>query len=298
MNAFFLKKTLVVHSGTFHADDVCAAATILLAFSDRVKIVRTRDPKVIEKADIVADVGGDYDPKKHRFDHHQSGGAGQRANGVPYAAFGLVWKKFGAGVCGSQEIADQIDEAFVQWVDGPDNAFTTVKSTFTTNAKPFEFFDALFSLNPTWQESDVDPDVRFAQAVQIAKTVLMRLIARAKATKSATELVKDAYTNASDKRLIILDAGYPWTKTILQFPEPLYVVFPSTEGWHVRAVPKVEGGFENRKNFPEAWGGKNDTDFEKVSGVIGAKFAHRGLFLVGATSKTAAIALARKALEN
>ena len=34
------------------------------------KIVRTRDPKLLETFDIVVDVGGVYDPSKGLFDHH------------------------------------------------------------------------------------------------------------------------------------------------------------------------------------------------------------------------------------
>lgn len=35
------------------------------------EIVRTRDPAELAKCDIVVDVGGEFDPKRHRYDHHQ-----------------------------------------------------------------------------------------------------------------------------------------------------------------------------------------------------------------------------------
>jgi uncharacterized UPF0160 family protein len=34
-------------------------------------LVRTRDAAKLEECDIVVDVGGVYDPAKHRYDHHQ-----------------------------------------------------------------------------------------------------------------------------------------------------------------------------------------------------------------------------------
>ena len=43
----------------------------------------------MDSADIVIDVGGQYDPDAGRFDHHQRGGAGERENGIPYSSFGL-----------------------------------------------------------------------------------------------------------------------------------------------------------------------------------------------------------------
>ena len=80
-------------------------------FKEKItEVIRTRDESIITQADIVFDVGNIYDPEHGRFDHHQTEGAGTRENGVPYASFGLVWKKYGTQICGSQEIADSIDK--------------------------------------------------------------------------------------------------------------------------------------------------------------------------------------------
>ena len=35
-------------------------------------IVRSRDPKELAPCHIVVDVGGEYDPAAHRYDHHQA----------------------------------------------------------------------------------------------------------------------------------------------------------------------------------------------------------------------------------
>uniref|UniRef100_A0A8C0TCG8 Uncharacterized protein n=1 Tax=Canis lupus familiaris TaxID=9615 RepID=A0A8C0TCG8_CANLF len=35
------------------------------------EIVRTRDPEKLAACDVVVDVGGEYDPQRHRYDHHQ-----------------------------------------------------------------------------------------------------------------------------------------------------------------------------------------------------------------------------------
>lgn len=35
------------------------------------EIVRTRDPGLLSECDIVVDVGGEFDPSRHRYDHHQ-----------------------------------------------------------------------------------------------------------------------------------------------------------------------------------------------------------------------------------
>ena len=63
-------------------------------------IVRTRDPAVIEKADIVVDVGAVYNPETHRYDHHQREFTGtfDDKHKIRLSSAGLVYKHFGRQV--------------------------------------------------------------------------------------------------------------------------------------------------------------------------------------------------------
>lgn len=108
---------IATHSGGFHTDDVFAIAALQLVHGkENIEIIRTRDESILEQADIVVDVGGVYDVATKRFDHHQNGGP-VRANGIPYAAFGLVWLEYGEQVSGSKEVADEIERMLVLAVD-------------------------------------------------------------------------------------------------------------------------------------------------------------------------------------
>jgi len=70
------------HGGKFHADDVFATALLMIVRPD-IKV--TRGFVVPDGFDgIVYDVGCGM------FDHHQEPRE-SRPNGVPYAAFGLLW---------------------------------------------------------------------------------------------------------------------------------------------------------------------------------------------------------------
>lgn len=150
MNLFKKKKILVTHDNTFHSDDVFATATLSILFNNNIKVIRTRNENEIKKADFVYDVGGIYDKDKNLFDHHQLGGAGKRSNGVPYAAFGLVWEKYGEAICGSKDIADKLDKKLVQAVDANDNGFDLF--TLKTEVAPYSFQDVVFSFRPSWKE--------------------------------------------------------------------------------------------------------------------------------------------------
>lgn len=58
------------HNGTFHCDEALACALLrLLPEYANAEIVRTRDPEKLASCDIVVDVGGEYNPQSHRYDH-------------------------------------------------------------------------------------------------------------------------------------------------------------------------------------------------------------------------------------
>ena len=82
------------HGGKFHADDVFATALLMIVRPD-IKV--TRGFVVPDGFDgIVYDVGCGM------FDHHQEPRE-SRPNGVPYAAFGLLWRVLGAQLVGAHQ---------------------------------------------------------------------------------------------------------------------------------------------------------------------------------------------------
>ena len=79
------------HGGKFHADDVFSAALLLYL---NPEIVITRGNRVPEDFDgIVFDIG------RGEYDHHQKDSR-IRENGIPYAAFGLLWEELGTEILG------------------------------------------------------------------------------------------------------------------------------------------------------------------------------------------------------
>jgi uncharacterized UPF0160 family protein/uncharacterized membrane protein YdjX (TVP38/TMEM64 family) len=301
---FMSKKiTIATHSGRFHPDDVCAVATLKLLLGEHVDvdIVRTRDADVIKSADYVVDVGGEYDPSSKRFDHHQKGGAGMRENGIPYAAFGLVWKEYGEKIAGSAKVAQIIDKKLVSFVDAMDNGtgtFTPVQA----DVYPYTISNVIFTSQPTWKEPKSQMDDIFRTQSAFAMGILAREIKIIADVEEGKETVKEVYERSEDKKLIIFEKNYPWYEVLAEFPEPLYVIEPAEEDisavrWKVRAVQKPHT-FENRKSLPTEWAGKMDKELQEITGVNDAVFCHNKLFLAVAESKEGALALARKALEN
>ncbi len=291
---------IATHPGNFHADDVCAVAALKLLYP-KALVIRSRSDAVLSLCTFRVDVGGKDDAKNGDFDHHQEGGAGKRTNGIQYAAFGLVWSIYGLELCGGDKRMTRfIDKILVQGIDAVDNGQILIqgKEEFQ-GARPFDLAMALGNFNPNWDE-EAEVETCFMEAVDFAKSVIKRVIARNHAINRAHNYVSDALVFAQDPRLIVLDRNCPWKSVVMrEAPEALFVIYPNDEGmWCVQAIPKEFGSFENRLDLPAHWAKTNGKSFADICGVREAEFIHQKLFFCTAHTREAALELANLALQS
>jgi uncharacterized UPF0160 family protein len=285
------------HPGNFHADDVFAIAVLRLAHGP-LELVRTRDQAELESADLRVDVGGRNDPATGDFDHHQKGGAGERANGIRYASFGLVWRQHGEALAGSPEAAAAIDERLVQGVDANDTGQTIIEM-LVDDVRPMAVSGVIAALNPAWDEelTPQEEDARFEEAVALATGIVEREIAGAASWQRARSLVTAAIARAEDPRIVELERNMPWREVVVtEAPEALFVMYPKSGGWGLQAVPREPGSFDNRLDLPEEWAGRSDDELEAATGVAGALFCHSARFYASAKSRVGVLELARLAM--
>ena len=288
---------VATHPGNFHADDVFAVAVLALVHGP-LDIVRTRDVALMAAADVRVDIGGRSNPEAGDFDHHQRGGAGERANGIRYASFGLVWTHCGAGLAGSEEAAEAIDERLVQGVDANDTG-QTISQALVDSIRPMTVSGVIGAMNPVWDEelTPAQEDERFREAVALARTILERELSGARAYRRALELVRAAISRADDPRIVELDRKLPWHETVVtSAPEALFVVYPKTDGWSLQAVPVELGEFANRLDLPSEWAGLSGAELAAVSGVPDAVFVHSKRFYASASSRSGILEMAALAL--
>lgn len=92
---------IATHNGSFHCDEALACALLRhLPPYARASVIRTRDPKLIDKASIAVDVGAVYDHAQKRYDHHQQTfhetmNTGQKQYKTRMSAAGLVYRHYG-----------------------------------------------------------------------------------------------------------------------------------------------------------------------------------------------------------
>lgn len=258
------------HAGKFHADDVFSTALLLYLNPD---YTYERGYQVPEDFDgIVYDIGWG------EFDHHQAD-ARIRDNGVPYAAFGLLWEQFGDRILGEEE-AKRLDALFVQPLDRSDNT-----------GEANEVCHIIESFNPVW-DSDQSENEAFEEALAIASKILEHKFDSILAVKRAEVMVQEAIDNAKDK-IMILDRTVPW-KNLAVPSEVEYVVYPSKRGGYAaQGVPISLDSQELKRPFPEEWRGASAEELAERSGVAGLRFCHKSGFLLTAETLEEAIACCR-----
>lgn len=292
-----MEKTLIAtHDGSFHADEVFAVATLRLIYPD-AEVIRTRDEEVLERVNIRVDVGRKYNSQTNDFDHHQLDFNEKRENEIPYASAGLIWKHYGPKIT-SQEVLDILDEKLFQYVDSIDSGITP----FTVDiAKPFDVCDIIDAFNPSWPNYSIEAtNDGFNNAVELASSIIKREISQVEGKLKARDTLRDIIKNNKNKDFLVLEEYIPWKKSVVGKTDLKYVIYKGTlnKNWSSSAVTDKPGSFKSVKPFPKEWAGLEGKELEEMTGVKGAIFCHKALFLCVADSKEGAIKLTELALAN
>ena len=263
------------HGGKFHADDVFSAALLLYINPESVI---SRGNKVPEDFDgIVFDIG------RGRYDHHQKDSR-VRENGVPYAAFGLLWEALGKEILG-EELAEKLDESFIQPLDINDN--TGEKNELAT---------LIGNFNPPW-DAKGGSDEAFFQAVSVAGMILENKFERYRGNARADQRVEQVLEEHNPKdRILVLPEFIPCQKA-LDETEIAFVIFPSNRGGYCIQPQKREYSMNYKCSFPSQWLGLEGEELVKETGLSSAVFCHKGGFLMTVGELEDAKAACKKALE-
>ena len=260
--------TAFTHSGKFHADDVFSSA-LLLYLNPEIRIIRGN--KVPEDFDgIVFDIG------RGRYDHHQKDSR-IRENGIPYAAFGLLWEELGVEILG-EELTQKFDESFVQPLDNNDN--TGEKNELAT---------LIGNFNPTW-DAQGGNDEAFFQAVSVAGMILEnkfeRYLGNERADKRVEEILEEhqkailsGEKSKEEARILILPEFVPCKKRLSE-TDIAFVIFPSNRGGYCIQPQKKEYSLNYKCSFPVEWLGLENEELATATGLPSAGFCHKGGFLM------------------
>ncbi|SAM03767.1 hypothetical protein [Absidia glauca] len=303
----------------FAAYDEALAVWMLkqTAAFNQAKLIRTRDPARLAECSVVVDVGGVYDPTKHKYDHHQRGFAEtfDAQHHTKLSSAGLVYKHFGREVIRRLVGADtkHLDtiynktyNGFIESLDAHDNGISAYPSNLTPLFKqtPTHLPARVAQKNPAWNEtfSDTEIDASCGELAQYIHTLVSSWLP---ARTLVVEALARRHQVHPSGRVIALDRNCPWKEHLMELENEhntsiLYVLYPessSSGNWRIQCVPTRPEGFENRKGLPEAWRGFQDQELCRISTIDDCIFVHAGGFIGGNKTRHGVYEMARLALD-
>ncbi|KAK4777321.1 hypothetical protein SAY87_017508 [Trapa incisa] len=316
------------HSGSFHCDE--ALACFILRHTDKFRnaeIIRTRDPQVLDSLDAAVDVGGVYDPRRDRYDHHQRGFEEVFGHGfaTKLSSAGLVYKHYGKELLTRELQLDQehhdvnklfiaIYKNFMEAIDETDNGI----SEYETRQQPRYVNKTSLSsrvgrLNLDWVDPDHSSgkeDEAFQHAMRLAGSEFMESVhfhARSwlPARSIVTECISMRNNIDPSGEIIVLNRSCPWKLHIFELEEEMgidpnikYVIYQDDRSgrWRLQAVAISFSNFQSRKPMPVAWRGLEGDELSAVAGIPGCVFAHMSGFIGGNKTYEGALAMSRASL--
>lgn len=265
-------KSVGVHDGTFHADEVSACALLqLFGLIDEGNIVRTRNYEILDTCEYVCDVGGIYDPAKKRFDHHQTEYRGDLSS----AGMVLLYLKDQKII--TESIYSYLNRALIIGVDAHDNG------KVTSEIGHCSFSGVISNYVPVRHDAPASEMLSaFHEAVAFTHGHLKRLIEKYYYIAVCKKEVEKAM--AEGKHCLYFEASMPWLDSFFQLGgenhPALFLIMPAGEHWKLRTIPpNLKDRMNVRMPLPENWAGLLEKDLEKVSGIPGAIFCHKGRFI-------------------
>ena len=241
--------TVIVHGGSFHADDVACVALLKVVHKE-VKVLRKF--KVIpefDEADYILDIGrmDKVDDNKVILDHHQSVEliAGTE---VKHCAFSklvehmlpdnTLFKRF-------------LFKTLVLPISAQDNGQNGAELGLMPN--PLSFVDSMFL---SWKDDRKLSDQRFNEVAEMATVVITNIVKCINDKVEAITIVTAATEKAEDG-IMTMDQFLPWVDTVVDhnagLPKIQLVVFPNNRREiTVQVVPKKAGSFESWVKIPES----------------------------------------------
>lgn len=209
--------------------------------------MRTRDPALLADCHTVVDVGGEYDPAKNRYDHHQrTFQTTFPKHNTKLSSAGLIYLHFGKAIIAQHTslpidhddvtlLYEKLYSDFVEALDANDNGISAYDSAALAAAGIEKRFRdggvTLGSLindmnhpDPTLPPNEPqDEDALFAKASKfIGDTFIRKLRHASSSWLPARSTVNNAYksrlsTHPSGRIIVLPQAGVPWKEHLYNF---------------------------------------------------------------------------------
>ncbi|NGX50588.1 MAG: hypothetical protein K1060chlam2_00436 [Chlamydiae bacterium] len=271
-NETITPRSFGTHDGSFHADEVTACALLIIFDQiDLENVVRTRDREKLNRCEYVCDVGGVYDPKQKRFDHHQPDYQGS------FSSAGMILKYLRDEKVVSDKLYHSLNRSLIAGVDAIDNGKATLMVGYCS------FSSIIANFVPARHDAGSQAlQGAFLQALDFSIGHLNRLITRFHYIQECHSTIKTEMDK--NEKILFFDRSMPWIESFFELGgashPAIFVVMPIGEHWKLRGIPPTyEKRMQVRVPLPEEWAGLNEEQLKEKSQIPGAIFCHKGLFI-------------------
>ena len=284
--------TFVTHAGNFHADDVFSTVFLERLYGD-ITLIRLKE--YTDDGKKVA-----YDIGLGKFDHHGRDFDKERANGIHYCSFGLLWQKFGLeylekiNVDNKERVFAILDELLVTQIDAFDNGEYNLDAPFNI----YQLSGLIEFFRPKIGTED-DENECFLKAVSFADTIFEEILQDANQKARCITIIEHQASKIKDK-ILVLDEYIPYEYALFKLGLDVnFVVYPSNRGGYAaHTVPTKYKGFTPKIPFKKEWAGLRDEALRQVSGIKTARFCHNNLFLATADTLRDALEFIYKTIQE
>ncbi|AFN83422.1 hypothetical protein EROM_071710 [Encephalitozoon romaleae SJ-2008] len=282
---------LVTHDRKFHLDEVLATAVLLKIYPDS-EIIRTRNPAVVQGGDIIYDVGGVFDPKTNRYDHHQESFNETFSSNhkIKLSSSGLIYKYYGErflevyGITRTDEYfhkaLEEIYETYFMSADAIDNGYEIFGEIVPRSLSHIvESFNILsFSGN----END-EQNRRFLEAVRIVSRDLDNFMHTMIGSWIPNYKYLDKLISGVVGDILCVDR-YCFIDVVPEIEKKYkkdikFVLNERENSVTILAVPKERKHFKSKIPLKKEWRGLTGSKLETISGIEGCNFVHASGFV-------------------
>ena len=281
-----------IHNGEFHADEVTSVALLVhFKLIDKDKIIRTRDQNHLDTCDFVCDVGGVYDPKIRRFDHHQAEYKGELSSA------GMIWQYLLDQKIISEVYYRYLLRILIRGVDDIDNGrLQPIFGLCTFSNVISSFVPGEHGILP-----NEELDIAFFEALDFVLAYLDRIERKFQYMQKCKESVEVVMRQM--KECLVFEKAMPWLEAFFELggeTHPAeFVIMPSGKHWKLRGIPpSFQKQMDVRRPLPAEWAGLSGDELYAVCGIKGAIFCHKGRFISVWQTKEDAIRALKLVLEK
>ncbi|XP_071647583.1 MYG1 exonuclease-like [Temnothorax longispinosus] len=280
---------------------------------------KSQDRSVLDNCDIVVGVGGEYDPSRHRYDHHarefqESVSTIVKKSGCNWtnklSSAGLIYCHFGHDILKRilsdvtkdaledtivDEIFKIIYDTFIQEIDAIDNNKQIYRSTTNLTAR-------VRRLN--YQNENIK--TQFEKAIALAQDEFLEILHVTKNITDMQRAVENRFEVDSSGEIVMVPQSSRcqnmWRQFIVVYlaekmnvsPSIKYAIFKTGNSYRIKCMPVSS---ECAMLLPEAWGGLQSDALVKVCGIEGAVRVDSNRKTGVHKTKNGAMTMARKALK-